>query len=132
MHRNLGDAMSRHRVHGFPVNALNRAPDPADPFEIPGKRGQPFLATTLPAGAEPYIYFVLYPGKDDAELRVQFLKNGRVMATQKSTLPFPDASGAVPMAIQAASGVGEYEVRVTVQQNRRVAQRALKYSIAAN
>jgi len=59
-------------------------------------------------------------------------ENGRVMATQKSTLPFPDASGAVPMAIQAASGPGEYEVRVTVQQNRRVAQRALKYSIAAN
>ena len=112
------------------VNPLDRASDPADPFEIPGKRGQPLLSATLPASVQPYIYFVAYPEKGDAQLRAEFWKNGQVVAVQKSVLPSPDATGAVPMAIQPAAGPGDYEVRVTVEQDERKVQRTVKYSIA--
>lgn len=116
------------------VTPIDRAPDSTDPFEIPGKHAQPFLSTTLAAGAKPYIYFVVYPDQSasDSTLRVQFLKNGRVLATQKSALPKPDASGAVPMAIQPAASSGDFEVRVTVEQSRKSTQRALKYTIVGN
>ncbi len=64
------------------VHDLKRAPDPADPFEIPGKRAQPYLATDLPAGAQPYIYFVVYPEQETLEtalLQAQFIKDGQVL-----------------------------------------------------
>ena len=114
------------------VHDLKRPPDAADPFEIPGKRAQPYLSTDLAAGAQPYIYFVVYP-QDTLEtplLEAKFLKDGRVLATQKSALPAPDATGAVPMAIQPAASPGDYEVKITVQQGSASAQRALKYTIA--
>jgi hypothetical protein len=116
------------------VNVLDRPPDPSDPFEIPRKRAQPFLSATLPAGAQPYIYFVAYPEQnnlDSASLRAQFLKDGRILATQKSVLPLPDSSGAIPMAIEAITLPGDYEVRITVEQGRRSVQRSVKYTIPA-
>jgi hypothetical protein len=64
-------------------------------------------------------------------MRAQFLKNGRVIASQKSALPQADASGGVPMAIQPIAGPGDYEVRVTVEQGHRSVERNLKYTIAA-
>ena len=112
------------------VNPLDRPPDPNDPFEVPGKRAQPYLSDALPANAAPYVYFVVYPEPNgpDPSLRVQFLKNGRALATQKSPLPHADASGAVPMAIQPPAGPGDYEVRVTIEQGRKSTQRNLRYS----
>ncbi len=115
------------------LNSLQRAPDPADPFEIPGKRASPFVSTNLPAGAGAYVFFVAYPDKksdEDAELRAQFLMGSHVVASQKSQLPLPDASGAIPMAIHAVVAPGDYEVRITVKQGRRSVQRSLKYTIA--
>jgi VWFA-related protein len=114
------------------VQALERPPDPTDPFEVPGKRASPFVSTTLPAGAEPFVYFVVYPDKNSQEypmLRAQFVMNGHVLATQKSVLPAPDSNGTVPMAIQAVAKSGDYEVRITVEQGRAAVQRSLKYSI---
>jgi len=114
------------------VQALERPPDPSDPFEVPGKRASPFVSTTLPAGAEPFVYFVVYPDKNSQEypmLRAQFVMNGHVLATQKSVLPAPDSNGTVPMAIQAVAKSGDYEVRITVEQGRAAVQRSLKYSI---
>jgi VWFA-related protein len=114
------------------VQALERPPDPGDPFEVPGKRASPFVSTTLPAGAEPFVYFVVYPDKNSQEfpvLRAQFVMNGRVLATQKSVLPAPDSNGSVPMAIQAVAKSGDYEVRITIEQGRAAVQRSLKYSI---
>jgi VWFA-related protein len=116
------------------VHALERPPDPLDPFEIPGKRAQPFVSTALAAGTQPYIYFVVYPEQANSEvlsMRAQFVKDGRVLATQKSELPLPDPSGSIPMAIQAVAFPGDYEVRVTVGQGRRSVQRTVKYAIAA-
>jgi len=114
------------------VQDLERPPDPGDPFEIPGKRASPFVSTILPAGAEPFVYFVVYPDKNSREfpmLRAQFVMNGRVLATQKSVLPTPGSSGSIPMAIQAVRKPGDYEVRITVEQGRAAVQRSLKYSI---
>jgi hypothetical protein len=81
----------------------------------------------------PSVYFVVYPEKESGEipwLRAQFIKDGRVLATQKSVLPQPDSSGAVAMAIQAIARPGDYEVRITVEQGRGSVQRSLKYTIA--
>ncbi len=117
------------------VETLNRPANAADPFEMPGKRIAAFVSTTLPAAAKPSVYFVVYPDRENSEipiLRAQFLRNGRVTATQKSVLPHADASGAVPMAIQTTGQPGDYEVRVTVEQGRASTQRSLKYTIAAN
>ena len=124
----LSDIVLVHRVQD-----LNRPPDASDPFEIPGKRATPFVSATLAAGAEPSIYFVVYPQKDNSEkpgLRAQFYKDGRVLATQKSVLPAPNESGAIPMAIRAAAAPGNYEVRITVEQGRRSVERRLQYTIA--
>ncbi len=115
------------------VHDLKRPPDAADPFEIPGKRAQPFLSTDLPVGAQPYIYFVVYPEQETLEtplLEAKFIKDGQVLATQRSALPKSDATGAVPMAIQPAAAPGDYEVKITVQQGQTSAQRSLKYTIA--
>jgi hypothetical protein len=115
------------------VQDLERPPDASDPFEIPGKRALPIISTTLAAGTEPFVYFVAYPDRNNREfpaLRAQFLMNGRVLATQKSVLPAPDESGAIPMAIRAISQPGDYEVRITIEQGRAAVQRNLKYTIA--
>jgi VWFA-related protein len=125
----LSDIALVHRVQD-----LERPPDAADPFEIPGKRASPFVSTTLAAGAEPFVYFVIYVDKSSQEipeLRARFLMNGRVLATQKSLLPAPDESGAVPMAIRAIAKPGDYEVRITIEQGHAAIQGNLKYSIAA-
>jgi hypothetical protein len=116
------------------VQNLKRAPDPADPFEIPGHRASPFVSTALPAGADPFVYFVVYPEQNSGavpSLGAQFLKEGRLLATQKSALPLPDESGAIPMTIRAVREPGDYEVRITVDQGRASVERSLKYNIAA-
>jgi VWFA-related protein len=126
----LSDIVLVHRVQD-----LTRPPDPSDPFEIPGKRVQPFVSNTLPVGAKPSLYFVVYPQKETAEIpsmRAQFLQDGRVLATQNSALPKPDSSGAVSIAIQTIAKPGDYEVRITIEQGRSSVQRSLKYTIAAN
>ncbi len=116
------------------VQNMQRAPDSGDPFEIPGKRASPFVSTALPAGADPFVYFVVYPEQNSGAapaLAAQFLKNGQVLATQKSALPLPDESGAIPMTIRAVRDPGDYEVRITVEQGRAAVERSLKYTIAA-
>jgi VWFA-related protein len=116
------------------VHTLDRPADAADPFEVSGKRAQPFVSTTLPAGALPYIYFVVYPPEETqqtATLRTQFLKSGKVLSTQQSVLPQPDSSGAIPMALQPIAYPGDYEVRITVELAGRSVERSLQYRIAA-
>jgi hypothetical protein len=112
------------------VHPLDRAPDPSDPFEIPGKRAQPFVSTALPAGASPMLYFVVYPGDSNATIEAQFLRNGRVISTQKAAVPPPDASGASPMTLQPLAAAGDYEVKITLLEGNGSAERSLKYTIA--
>ena len=117
------------------VKNLDRAPDETDPFEIPGKRASPFVSTALPAGADPFIYFVIYPEKNSAgvpALQAQFLANGRVVTTQKTALPAPDESGAIPMTIRAIREPGDYEVKISIEQGHASVERSVKYTIGAN
>ncbi len=110
---------------------LNREPDPSDPFETPGKRAQPFVSTTLPSGALPYIYFVVYSqDQQPATLQAQFLRDGKILTTQKSPLPQPDPTGAVPMTLQPIAFPGDYEVRITIEQGQLSTRRIVKYTIA--
>jgi VWFA-related protein len=128
-HQGLGvsDITLVRRVHD-----LARPAEASDPFEVPGKRAQPFLSSTLEAGTQPYIYFVVYPEQETLEtalLKAQFLKDGKVVATQRSALPAADATGAVPMTMQPVAAAGDYEVKITVEQGRGVVEGSLKYRI---
>jgi hypothetical protein len=115
------------------VNPINRLPDPTDPFEMAGKRAQPYLANTVAANAKPYVYFVVYPDakRSDATLRVRFSKNGHVLATQNSPLGRADENGVVPMALAPPAGPGSYEVTVRVTQGGHSTERVLKYTSGA-
>jgi len=114
---------------------LDRPPDAADPFEFTGRRVLPFVTTDLLAGARPVVYFVVYPEQGNAakpELRVQLLKDGRVLANGKLSLPQPDASGAIPMVIEETNDTGSYEVKATVAQGGSSMERSLAYTVAGN
>jgi hypothetical protein len=113
---------------------LGSPPDAADPFEFTGKRVLPFVTTDMYAGGLPFLYFVVYPERDNpakAELRVQMLKDGRVVVARKTELPPPDSSGAIPEVLTPYSRPGSYEVKVTVVQGKESAERSLHYTLAA-
>ena len=118
------------------VKELSHANDGSDPFEVQGRRVIPLASTALPAGWNPYLYFVLYPQKDSADkaqVHVQVLRNGKVLAKRTEPVEQPDASGSVPMLISTLQQPGHYEVRVAMTQGHRTsAERSLTYSIAGN
>jgi VWFA-related protein len=118
------------------VKPLDRAMDESDPFEVEGRRVIPLATTALPPGWTPYLYFVLYPQKDDPErarLHVQFFRNGKALANRTVAVDQPDASGNVPMLISALQQPGNYEVRIVMTQGRRASvERSLTYSVAGN
>ncbi len=124
----LSDIVFVHRIQ-----ELQRPPDAADPFEIPGKRATPFLGTTLAPVVKPLVYFVVYPEKNGGgkpTLRAEFFKNGKVLTSQKTLLPPPNSLDEIPLTLEATEKPGDYEVRITVEQGRRTIQRSLKYAIA--
>ena len=124
----LSDIVFVHRIQ-----ELQRPPDASDPFEIPGKRATPFLGTTLAPVVKPLVYFIVYPEKKSGAkptLRAEFLKNGRILTSQKTVLPPPNSLDEIPLTLEATEKPGDYEVRITVEQGRRTIQRSLKYAIA--
>jgi VWFA-related protein len=121
------------------VENLGPPPDAADPFEYTvdstGKRVLPFVTTDLFAGARPVVYLMIYPERGNPakpELRVQLLKKGSLLATVKPFLPPPDASGGIPMIVQAIGKPGSYEVKATVVQGASSTERNLAYTVAGN
>ena len=114
---------------------LSRPPDAADPFEFTGKRVLPFVSTDLLAGAQPFVYFVVYPEPGNAaqpDVRVQLLKDGRVVATRTPALPPPDPSGGIPVVIEEANDPGSYEVRATMVEGDISTERTIAYALAGN
>jgi len=110
------------------------AADSPDPFQFQGQRVTPELASNLPAGAQPSVYFVVYPDKSQTErpkIRVQFLLNGKALAQQTAELPPPGASGAIPMTIGAIALPGNCELKITAIQGGESAEESVQYSIAA-
>jgi len=113
---------------------IDHPADPADPFQFTGKRVLPFVTSDLFAGSIPSVYFKVYPEPANPakpELRVQLLKNGRVLARRKLTPPPPDQSGCIPMWIQETRQPGSYELRVTAVQGSSSTERSLAYTLAA-
>jgi VWFA-related protein len=107
--------------------------DAADPLVVQGKRLVPLLATTLAADAKPYVYFAIYPDKSRTEkpkLNVEIKSAGQVLANQSYELPAPDATGAIPMLIRAATHTGPCELQVAVSQGSETATRTLSYTIS--
>ena len=114
---------------------LSRPPDAADPFEFTGKRVLPLVSTDLAAGAQPFVYFVVYPRPGNAakaDVRVQLLRNGQVVSTRAPALPPPDASGAIPVVIEEANDPGRYEVKATVVEGDVSTERSIAYTLAGN
>lgn len=121
--------------HMEPVRGKVEPTDPlqfqADPNQ--GQRVIPELATNLPSGVTPYVFFVVYPDRAIAEkpkIQVEFLVGGQVLAKQVADLPAPDNSGAIPMVINTAAKTGNCELRITAMQGTSATRQALTYSIA--
>ena len=113
--------------------------DAANPLEFQPSptlvsRVVPELATDLGSTATPYAYFVVYPDPsitDKPKIQAEFLLNGQVLAKQTADLPPPDATGAIPMVINAAAKTGKCELRITAMQGGSSSKSSLTYSIAA-
>lgn len=113
------------------IEALKAKSDKSDPFELENKLVTPELDTALRAGARPYVYFVVYPNKanaDEARLQVEVLGNGRPL--KQETSPLPAASGgAVPMLVSGPTQPGTYELRITAIQGSESVERQLTYVV---
>jgi hypothetical protein len=117
------------------LHRLGPPPDPADPFEYPGKRVLPFVTNTLFPGALPYIYMMIYPEAGNPakpELSVRLLKNGKALTTIHPALPASDSSdvaGGIPMIVTPTSKPGSYEVKATVTQGASSTERTIAYTV---
>ena len=109
--------------------------DQSDPFEADGRRVLPLATDAVPAGTNPFLYFVLYPGEQNtqkARLHVEFFRDGKEIARRSVAVGQPDARGRVPMLISAVQGPGNYQVRVAISEGGVSVARSLRYSIAGN
>ena len=116
------------------VDQLKDQPDAADPFEFSTSRVVPLLRSSLSKEEKPYVYFVVYPDKTSADkprVAVQFLADGKLVASQVADLPAPDSSGAVPMVVAAASQPGDCELKVIALQGGLQMAKSVHYTVAA-
>jgi len=112
---------------------LGRTADAADPFEFAGNRVLPSLETGLPAGTQPAFYFVVYPQPGKAakpKVRVQLLRDGRVIGTSTPPLPPARTSDGIPIVLTESRDPGSYELRVMVADAGVSAERSFAYTVA--
>ncbi len=117
------------------VEAATGKPDAGDPFRVGTKRVTPELAPTLPAGAKPFVYFVVYPDKANsahARIEIQFLIDGQVVARRAEDLPAADAAGAVPKLFGTLAKPGNCELKIIATQGSESLERSVKYTVVAN
>jgi len=108
--------------------------DDADPLQFQGQRIVPAIDASLPANAQPSVFFVAYPSRFNnasPKVGVQFLQGGKVVASQTADVPPPDATGAAPMTIGAIAKPGSYELKITLLQGGESVEQSIRYSIAA-
>ena len=110
------------------------AADASDPLQFESRRVVPELSTSLPAGVEPSVYFVIYPSTANAEkpaITIELSLDGRVVGKQTSALPSSaDANGAIPLTIAAPAKPGRNRLRIIIQQGAESVERALEYTVA--
>ncbi|MGA3024666.1 MAG: VWA domain-containing protein [Bryobacteraceae bacterium] len=115
------------------VTPVKGQADAADPFEFATSRVVPSLTSVLGKGAQPYVYFVVYPDKANTakpKIGVQFLVDGKVLAQQTADLPAADATGAIPMVVSAVVKPGECDLKITALQGNALATQSVKYTVA--
>ena len=108
--------------------------DYPDPLEFQGQRVVPAIDASLPANAQPSVFFVAYPSRSNraaAKISVQFLVHGTVVASQAADVPPPDAGGAAPMTIAAIAKPGSYLLKITLSQGDESTEQTIRYSIAS-
>ena len=116
------------------VDQLPDKPDATDPFEFSTSRVVPLLRSSLAKDEKPYVYFVVYPDKTNADkprVAVQFLADGKLVASQVADLPPADSSGAVPMVVAAASQPGDCELKIIAVQGGLQMAKSVHYTVAA-
>ncbi|HUB78093.1 MAG TPA: VWA domain-containing protein [Bryobacteraceae bacterium] len=112
---------------------LTAEPEFDDPLVLKDHEIVPMLTGPLTASAKPMLYLVIYPNKmieEAPRLRVQFLVNGEELEEKQIDLPAPDASGAIPVLVNAATKPGKCELKVTVIQGFESFARSLNYAVA--
>jgi len=110
-------------------------PNESDPLIFKGKRLVPQLDATVDAARKRYVYFVVYPDKTIAEkpkIQVEFRAGGEVFGSQTVDLPAPDASGAIPMFVAAATRPGACELRITAVQGNQSTTENFNYTVSVN
>ncbi len=102
----------------------------ADPLVYQGQRVIPMVSPQLGPDMKPHVYFVVYPDasrQTRPTIKVEFLVQGKLLASQTSELPAPDASGSIPMLISAAIRPGFCELRITAIQGDATATGSVRY-----
>lgn len=110
------------------------AADDGDPLVYQGKRVTPLVTAALPETVKPFVYFAVYPQAGSSAkpvVRVDFLVNGKVLASEEAELPPPDASGRVPMLVAPAERPGLCEVRISAVQGASKAVGSVRYMARA-
>jgi hypothetical protein len=116
------------------ADPLTAEPDADDPLVFQDRELVPILDGSLKASAKPMLYFVVYPDKSLAEaprIRVEFLVDGKELEQKQSELPPADASGAIPVLVNAAAKAGNCEIKITALQGFQQATRSVTYTVAA-
>ena len=116
------------------ADPLTAQPEPNDPLVFKDRELVPELTEPLKPSAKPMLYFVVYPDKSLEErprLTVQFLVDGKELEQKDAELPAPDATGAIPVLVNAATRPGDCELRITAIQGFQKSTRSLKYTVAA-
>jgi len=116
------------------ADPLTEEPEADDPLVFQDRELVPMLSGSLPASAQPMLYFVVYP--DDTltqtpRIRVEFSVDGKQLEQKQNELPEPDASGAIPVLVNAATKAGNCEIRVTVLQGFESTTRSVTYTVPA-
>jgi hypothetical protein len=115
------------------VEKIGGAADASNPFEFNGQRVVPALFTDLPSGTKPTVFFRVYPDKNNnakAQLHVQCLLDGHLIADQTAPIPAPDPSGSVPFGIGVPNRPGSYEVKIATLQGSESNEQSIHYTIA--
>ncbi len=111
-------------------SAAGQAVDSADPFTFNGKHVTPMAEAAVGPAAKRWVYFVVYGDRSSTQkpkIHIEFKNRGQVFAEQTVDLPAPDANGAIPMFVGAATRPGACELQITAMQGDESATEHLAY-----